>query len=115
MMAFVDQHNIKAARALVLERLGRYGEAIKQHFEDEQAPNALDLFLRHIQSTSRDAAILDTIIRFLWRYLSFGRRTWKKCAGVPMNKVVSLLGEALNQNLGKSEYNVVSISYPTWL
>ena len=107
-MAFVDLHDLKAARAPVLERQGRYGEMIKQCFEDDQAPVAFDVFLRHIGSTSRDAAILNTITNFLWRYLSFGRRTWKKCAGVPMSKVVALLGEVLNQNLGERDYNMVS-------
>jgi hypothetical protein len=114
-MAFVVQHGLRAARALVLERQGKYGDAINQYFEDDQTPNALDVFLRHIQSTSRDVAILNTITTFLWRYLSFGRRTWNKSTGVPMSKVVTLLGEALNQNLGKGEYNVVSVLYPTWL
>ena len=107
-MAFVIRKNLRPARALILERQGKYGEAIKQYFEDDQVTSALDVFLRHIKYTSRDAGVMDIIMTFLWRHLSFGRRTWKKSTGVQSNKILRLLDAVLDQDLGERENYVAS-------
>ena len=110
-MAFAVQEDLRPARVLILERQGKYGEAIKQYFEDDQVKSALDVFLRHIKYTSRDAGILDVIMTLLWRHLSFDRRTWKKSTGVQSNKILTLLDAILDQNLGKRESYIVSVPY----
>ena len=110
-MAFVVQEGLRPARAPILERQGKYGEAIKQYFEDDQVTSALDVFLRHIKYTSRDARIMDIIMTFLWRHLSFGRRTWKKSTGVQSEKILKLLDAILDENLGKRENYMASVPY----
>ena len=110
-MAFVVQEGLRPARAPILERQEKYGEAIKQYFEDDQATSALDVFLRHIKYTSRDAGILDIIMTFLWRHLSFGRRTWKRTMGVQSNRILMLLDAILDQNLGERESSMASLPY----
>jgi hypothetical protein len=110
MMVFVVQHDLREARAHLLEREGKYWEAIQQWFEDGQAPAALDVYLRNIDNASRDPSIMNAITRFLWRYLSFGLRTWPKSAGVRVNKILTLLGEMSKQKLRVWEKNMASVS-----
>ena len=110
-MEFVVQEGLRPARALILERQRKYGEAIRQYFEDDQVTPAIDLFISHIKYTSRDAVILDVIMTFVWRHLSFGRRTWKRTTGVQPNKILMLLDAILDQNLGERENSMASLPY----
>ena len=107
-MNFVDRHVLREARAQILERQGKYWEAIKQWSEDGKTPTALDVFLRHITHTSRDPRIMDAITNFLWRNLSFGR-TWPKSAGVRVDKILPLLVAMSKLKLGVREKNMASV------
>ena len=113
-MDFVHQHGLRVARAHVLERQGKYWEAIKQWFEDSETPTALDVFLRHINHTSQDSRIMNAITNFLWRNLSFGRRVWPKSTGVRINKILPLLLSMSKQKLrvgGKNMASVVPVMF----
>ena len=108
-MKFVDRHGLREARAHVLERQGKYWEAITQWFEDNKTPTALDVFLRHINHTSQDPRIMKAITTFLWQNLSFGRRAWPKGAVVRVNKIPPLLVAMSKQKLRVWEQNMASV------
>ena len=114
-MDFVDRHGLREARAHVLERQGKYWEAINQWFEDNEATTALDVFLRHINHTSRDPRIMDVITNFLWQNLSFGRRAWPKSAGVRVNKIYPLLVAMSKQKLRVREKHMASVVHNRFL
>lgn len=109
-MDFIVQRNLRAARAYLLEKQGKYWEAIQQWLEDSQVPSAMDVHLRHIDDASRDPRIMNALTNFLWRHLSFGLRTWPKSAGVRVGKIRELLGALSKQNLVTSEKNMASVS-----
>ena len=67
-MEFVVEHELGEARAVMLERQEKYGEAVQQYLEEGQESEALELALENIGEVTQDPhafnAIRDTVVRF---------------------------------------------------
>lgn len=91
-MEFAVEHDLGSARAVLLGRRQKYGEAVKQYLDEDQVSEALDLTLKHIDEVMRDVDAFNGIIeKCLWRYLSFGCRRWPESASIPVGKIDALL------------------------
>jgi len=91
-MEFVVEHDLGSARAVLLGRQQKYGEAVKQYLDEDQTSDALDLTLEHIDDVMRDVDAFDAIVeKCLWRYLSFGCRGWPESASITVDKIDALL------------------------
>ena len=100
MMEFVVEHDLGATRALLLVGQGKYGEAVRQYLDEDQDSEALDLAMEQIDDVMRDNDAFDAIVeKFLWRYLSFGRRRWPERPHIPSDKILALLESIRNVNL----------------
>lgn len=85
-MEFVVQHELWIARALILRKQKKYGEAVRQYLDEGCELDALEIALEHINDVTQDPDTFNAIIaKLLWRYLSFGRR------GIPASKISKLL------------------------
>ncbi|KAH9013087.1 hypothetical protein EDB85DRAFT_2281005 [Lactarius pseudohatsudake] len=91
-MEFVVEHELGAARAIILGKQEKYGEAVQQYLEDGQELDALEMALDHIDGVTQDLEAFNAIVtKILWRYLSFGRRGWSENIGIPAFMVNKLL------------------------
>ena len=112
-MEFVVEHELGGARAVMLERQEKYGEAVQQHLEEGREPEALELALEHIDDIMQDPDAFNAIItKILWRYLSFGRRGWSDNIRIPASKIHELLVTIPLQEL---EQKPVGYSHLLWL
>lgn len=109
-MEFVVEHDLGATRAVILERQGRYGEAVRQHLDEGQDSEALDLTLKHIDDVMQDLDAFDAIVeKFLWRYLSFGCRGWPEGARISSDGIFALLKEIRSVNLDNKDEKVMMV------
>ncbi|KAH9172877.1 hypothetical protein EDB89DRAFT_842082 [Lactarius sanguifluus] len=91
-MEFVVEHELGVARAVILGKQKRYGEAVRQYLDEGQELEALDLALEHIYDITQDLEAFNAIVtKILWRYLSFGCRGWSEELGIPASKIHKLL------------------------
>ncbi|KAH9009229.1 hypothetical protein EDB84DRAFT_1584162 [Lactarius hengduanensis] len=91
-MEFVVEHELGAARAIILGKQEKYGEAVRQYLEDGQELDALEMALDHIDDVTQDLEAFNAIVtKILWRYLSFGRRGWPENIGIPAFMISKLL------------------------
>jgi hypothetical protein len=111
-MEFVVEHELGVARAVMLERQEKYGEAVQQHLEEGQESEALELALEHINDVTQDPDAFNAIItKILWRYLSFGRRGWSDNIRIPAFKIRELLDTIPLRELRIKEQNLVGYSH----
>ncbi|KAH8984688.1 hypothetical protein EDB92DRAFT_1950637 [Lactarius akahatsu] len=91
-MEFVVEHELGVARAVILGKQKKYGEAVRQYLDEGQELEALDLALEHIHDITQDLEAFNAIVtKILWRYLSFGCRGWSEDLGIPASKIRKLL------------------------
>ncbi|KAH9005757.1 hypothetical protein EDB86DRAFT_3162664 [Lactarius hatsudake] len=91
-MEFVIEHELGAARAIILGKQEKYGEAVRQYLEDGQELDALEMALDHIDDVTQDFEAFNAIVtKILWRYLSFGCRGWSENIGIPAFMIRKLL------------------------
>ncbi|KAI9453668.1 hypothetical protein BJY52DRAFT_1396510, partial [Lactarius psammicola] len=91
-MEFVVEHEFGVARAVILGKQRKYGEAVRQYLDEGQELEALELALDHIDDITQDLDAFNAIItKVLWRYLSFGRRGWSENMRIPASKISKLL------------------------
>jgi hypothetical protein len=111
MMEFVVEHELGATRAVLLERQGKYGEAVRQYLDEGQESEALDLALQHIGDVTQNGDAFNAIVeKFLWRYLSFGCRGWTECASIPFAKIRALVKGIPVTNLNDRDRLMVRIA-----
>ncbi|KAI9453661.1 hypothetical protein BJY52DRAFT_1418183 [Lactarius psammicola] len=92
MMEFVVEHELWVARAVILRKQKKYGEAVQQHLDVGQELEALEIALEHIDDVTQDPDALRAIIaKILWRYLSFGCRGWPENTRIPASEITKLL------------------------
>lgn len=116
MMEFVVEHDLGTTRAVILARQGKYGEAVRQHLDEEQDSEALDLALEHIGDVIRDGNALSAIVeKFFWRNLSFSRRGWPENARIPTDKILALLERTRNLKMIESDQKMVCESSSFYL
>jgi hypothetical protein len=116
MMEFVVEHDLGAARAVILVRQGKYGEAVRQYLDEEQISEALDLTLEHIGDVMRDGKAFNAIVeKVFWRNLSFGRRGWPEHAGISPDKILELLERTRSLNMNESDQKMVCESSSFYL
>lgn len=107
-MEFVVEHDLGATRAVILMRQGKYGEAVRQHLDEEQDSEALDLALEHIGDVMRDSDAFNAIVeKIFWRNLSFGCRGWPEHAGIPSDKILALLERARSIKMNDCDQKMV--------
>ena len=100
MMEFAVEHDLGLTRAAMLERQGKYGEAVRQYLDEDKESEALDLALEHIVEVTRDVDAFNAIVeKFLWRHLSFGCRGWPDSVDIPFHKIDELLKKIPGKNL----------------
>jgi hypothetical protein len=108
MMEFVDEHDLGVTRAVIYVRQGKYGEAVRQYFDEDQDPEALDLTLEHIGDVMRDSNALNAIFeKCFWRNLSFGCRGWPEHAGIPSDKILALFERTRSFKMNDSDQKMV--------
>lgn len=108
-MEFVVEHELGAARAVILERQKKYGEAVRQYLDEGQEVEALELALEHLDDVTQDCEAFSAIItKILWRYLSFGSRGWPENIAIPASKIHKLLGTVSLWKLRLKEQKMVS-------
>ncbi|KAH9172874.1 hypothetical protein EDB89DRAFT_2069331 [Lactarius sanguifluus] len=91
-MEFVVEHELGEARAIILGKQEKYGEAVRQYLEDGQELDALEMALDHIDDVTQDPEAFNAIVtKILWRYLSFGCRGWSENIGIPAFMIRKLL------------------------
>ncbi|KAH9065001.1 hypothetical protein EDB87DRAFT_1756197 [Lactarius vividus] len=91
-MEFVVEHELGVARAIILGKQEKYGEAVRQHLEEGQELDALEMALDHIDDVTQDPEAFNAIVtKILWRYLSFGCRGWSENIGIPAFMIRKLL------------------------
>ncbi|KAH9017008.1 hypothetical protein EDB85DRAFT_2017856 [Lactarius pseudohatsudake] len=91
-MEFVVEHELGEARAIILVKQEKYGEAVRQYLDEGQELEALELALEHIHDITQDVNALNAIItKILWRYLSFGCRGWPENMTIPASEIHKLL------------------------
>jgi hypothetical protein len=110
MMEFVAEHDLGATRAVLLERQGRYGEAVRQYLDEEQDSEALDLTLEHIDDVMQDPDAFDAVVeKFFWRNLSFGCRGWPEGAKISPDEIFALLEGTRSVNMDNKDQNVMMV------
>lgn len=108
-MEFVVEHELGLARAVILGKQKKYGEAVRQYLDEGQELDALELALEHIDDVTRDCEAFNAIITMiLWRYLSFGSRGWPENIIIPASKIRELLGTIPLWKLRLTEQRMVS-------
>jgi len=91
-MEFVVEHELGVARAVMLGKQKKYGEAVRQYLDEGQELEALEVALEHIDDITQDPNAFNAIItKVLWRYLSFGCRGWSENIRIPAFKIRKLL------------------------
>ena len=91
-MEFVVEHELGAARAVILGKQKKYGEAVRQYLDEGQELEALELALENIDEVAQDSEAFSAIVaKILWRYLSFGCRKWPENIIIPASKIRKLL------------------------
>ncbi|KAH9005755.1 hypothetical protein EDB86DRAFT_2843047 [Lactarius hatsudake] len=91
-MEFVVEHELGEARAIILVKQEKYGEAVRQYLDEGQELDALELALEHLHDITQDVNALNAIVtNILWRYLSFGCRGWPENVTIPASKIHKLL------------------------
>ncbi|KAI9455099.1 hypothetical protein BJY52DRAFT_1417616 [Lactarius psammicola] len=91
-MEFVVEHEFGVARAVILGKQRKYGEAVRQYLDEGQELEALELALDHIDDITQDLDAFNAIItKVMWRYLSFGCRGWSENMRIPASKISKLL------------------------
>jgi hypothetical protein len=109
MMEFVVEHDLGLTRAVLLKNQGKYGEAIRQYFDEGQETDGLDLTLEYIGDATRDTETFNALVRrFLWRHLSFGCRGWPESAEAPAGKIQTLLCTMPRAGLHERDQKMVS-------
>ena len=109
MMEFVVEHELGVARAVILGKQKRYGEAVRQYLDEGQELEALELALEHLDDVAQDCEAFSAIItKILWRYLSFGSRGWPENLVIPASKIHKLLGTISLGKLRLKEQKMVS-------
>ena len=109
MMEFVVEHELGVARAVILGKQKRYGEAVRQYLDEGQELEALELALEHLDDVAQDCEAFSAIItKILWRYLSFGSRGWPENIVIPASKIHKLLGTISLGKLRLKEQKMVS-------
>jgi hypothetical protein len=110
MMEFVVDHDLGATRAVILKGQGRYGEAVRQHLDEEQDSEALHLTLEHIDDVMQDPDAFDAIVeKFFWRNLSFGCRGWPEGAKITSDEIFELLEEIRSVNMDNRDQKVMMV------
>ena len=108
-MEFVVQHELWVARAVILRKQKKYGEAVRQYLDEGHELDALEITLEHIDEVSQDPGATNAIVtKVLWRYLSFGCRGWSEGVGIPASKISELLEAIPLWELRTGEYQMVS-------
>jgi hypothetical protein len=108
-MEFVVEHELGLARAVILGKQKKYGEAVRQYLDEGQELEALELALAHIGDVTQDCEAINAIItKILWRYLSFSSRVWPENILIPASKIRELLGTIPLSKLRLTEQRVVS-------
>ena len=93
MMEFVVEHELGVARAVILEKQKKYGEAVQQYLAEGQELKALELALENIDDVAQDSQAFSAIVsKILWRYLSFGCRGWPENMAISASKIRKFLG-----------------------
>lgn len=111
-MEFVVEHELGEARAVMLERQEKYGEAVQQYLEEGQESEALELALEHIGEVTQDPDAFNAIVtKILWRYLSFGRRGWSDNTRIPAFNIRELLTTIPLRELRIKEQKLVCYSH----
>ncbi|KAH9065003.1 hypothetical protein EDB87DRAFT_1574726 [Lactarius vividus] len=91
-MEFVVEHELGVARAIMLVKQEKYGEAVRQYLGEGQELEALELALEHIHDITQDVSTLNAIItKILWRHLSFGCRGWPENMTISASMIRKLL------------------------
>jgi hypothetical protein len=113
LMEFVVQHELWIARAIILKRQGKYGEAVRQYLDEGQELDALEIALEHKDNVMQDIDTFNAIVaKILWRYLSFGRRGWpEENIEIPASKIGTLLEAFPLQELRIRERQMVGGTY----
>jgi hypothetical protein len=116
LMEFVVQHELWIARAIILRKQKKYGEAVRQYLDEGCELDALEIALEHMDDVTQDPDTFNAIIaKILWRYLSFGRRGWsEEDTGVPASKISKLLEAVPHQGLRIREQQMVSRTHFCW-
>lgn len=108
-MEFVVEHELGVARAVILGKQKRYGEAVRQYLDEGQELEALELALEHLDDVAQDCEAFSAIItKILWRYLSFGSRGWPENIVISASKIHKLLGTISLGKLRLKEQKMVS-------
>jgi hypothetical protein len=113
LMEFVVQHEFWIARAIILRRQKKYGEAVRQYLDENCELDALEIALEHIGDVTQNPDTFNAIIsKILWRYLSFGRRGWPdENIGIPASKISKLLETVPLQGLRIREQKMVGATH----
>jgi hypothetical protein len=108
-MEFVVEHELGLARAVILGKQKKYGEAVRQYLDEGQELEALELALEHIDDVTQDREAINALItKILWRYLSFRSRGWPENIIIPASKIYELLSTIPLSKLRLTEQRVVS-------
>ena len=114
-MEFVVEHELGIARAVILEKQKKYGEAVRQYLDEGQELEALELALENIDDVTQDSEAFSAIVsKILWRYLSFGRRGWPEDMVIPASKIRKLLDTIPLGKLRIDEQKMVSDTHDLW-
>ncbi len=107
-MEFVVQHELWVARAVILRKQKKYGEAVRQYLDEGEELEALEIALEHIDDVTQDPDAFNAIIaKILWRYLSFGCRGWSENIRIPASMISKLLEAIPLQGLRIREQQMV--------
>ncbi|KAI9436975.1 hypothetical protein H4582DRAFT_1816019 [Lactarius indigo] len=115
LMEFVVQHELWVARAAILRKQKKYGEAVRQYLDEGEELDALEIALEHIDDVTQDPDTFNSIIaKILWRYLSFGCRGWSERTGIPAPKINKLLEAISLRGLRIKEQQMVCDPHVIW-
>ncbi|KAH8981157.1 hypothetical protein EDB86DRAFT_2835005 [Lactarius hatsudake] len=110
LMEFVVQHKLWVARAAILRKQKKYGEAVRQYLNEGEELDALEIALEHIDEVTQDPDTFNAIVaKILWRYLSFGCRGWSECTAIPASKANKLLEAIPLRGLRSKEQQMLSL------
>jgi hypothetical protein len=108
-MEFVVEHELGLARAVILGKQKKYGEAVRQYLDEGQELEALELALEHIDDVTQDREAINALItKILWRYLSFSSRGWPENIVIPASTIYDLLSTIPLSKLRLTEQRMVS-------
>lgn len=107
-MDFIVQHEFWVARAVLLQKQKKYGEALRRYLDEGQELDALEIALEHIDEVTQDPDGFNAIVtKILWRYLSFGCRELSDSVNIPASKISKLLESIPLQGLRTREHQMV--------